>query len=165
MDESVRITPFAPGYTEQVVELILPIQREEFGVAITAADQPDLFDIPGFYQRGAGNFWLALHEGLVVGTIALLDIGGGEGALRKMFVRRDYRGAGRGVARALLDALRGWAGERGVGTIYLGTTAKYLAAHRFYEKHGFREVAAGDLPPAFPRMAVDTKFYRYSTEE
>jgi N-acetylglutamate synthase-like GNAT family acetyltransferase len=143
----------------------LPIQREEFGIAITAEDQPDLFDIPGFYQRGAGNFWLALHEGRVVGTVALVDIGGGLGALRKMFVHRDYRGGQPGVARALLDTLRGWARERGLQAIYLGTTAKYLAAHRFYEKNGFREVAAAELPPSFPRMAVDTKFYLYNLVE
>jgi N-acetylglutamate synthase-like GNAT family acetyltransferase len=146
------------------VGLILPIQREEFGVAITAEDQPDLFDIPGFYQRGAGNFWLALRGGRVVGTVALVDIGDGLGALRKMFVHRDFRGQA-GVARALLDTLRVWARERGLRAIYLGTTAKYLAAHRFYEKNGFREVRADELPPSFPRMAVDTKFYAYSFEE
>ncbi|MBC8074482.1 MAG: GNAT family N-acetyltransferase [Chloroflexales bacterium] len=161
MTDAIHITPFAPGYTEQVVDLILPIQREEFGIAITAADQPDLFDIPGFYQRGGGNFWLALHQGRVVGTIALLDIGDGLGALRKMFVHRDYRGKPFGAARALLDTLRGWAREQSMRAIYLGTTAKYLAAHRFYEKHGFREVAVAELPPAFPVMAVDTKFYAY----
>jgi N-acetylglutamate synthase-like GNAT family acetyltransferase len=165
MTDTIEIVPFAPGYTEQVVGLILPIQREEFGIAITAEDQPDLFDIPGFYQRGAGNFWLALRDGRVVGTVALVDIGDGLGALRKMFVHRDFRGGRTGVARALLDTLLVWARERGLRAIYLGTTAKYLAAHRFYEKHGFRELRADDLPPSFPRMAVDTKFYAYCIEE
>ena len=36
---SVRIAPFQPGQETQVVGLILPIQREEFLVPITAADQ------------------------------------------------------------------------------------------------------------------------------
>jgi predicted N-acetyltransferase YhbS len=35
-----------------------------------------------------------------------------------------------------------------------------LAAHRFYEKHGFSEIAPAQLPPSFPIMRVDTKFYR-----
>jgi RimJ/RimL family protein N-acetyltransferase len=41
----------------------------------------------------------------------------------------------------------------------LGTTAAFLAAHRFYEKSGFRLVDEADLPETFPRMAVDTRFY------
>lgn len=43
--------------------------------------------------------------------------------------------------------------------IYLGTTARYLAAHRFHEKNGFTDIPQADLPPAFPVMSVDTKFY------
>jgi hypothetical protein len=46
--------------------------------------------------------------------------------------------------------------------IYLGTTAKFLAAHRFYEKNGFEELLQSELPARFPLMSVDTKFYRYA---
>jgi len=46
-----------------------------------------------------------------------------------------------------------------VRELFLGTTAQFVAAHRFYEKHGFREIARPDLPPTFPVMSVDTKFY------
>ena len=31
------------------------IQRDEFGVPIAVEDQPDLLDIPGFYQLGGDN--------------------------------------------------------------------------------------------------------------
>ncbi|KPB55416.1 Acetyltransferase [Pseudomonas coronafaciens pv. oryzae] len=48
---------------------------------------------------------------------------------------------------------------RGVTDIFLGTTDKFLAAHRFYEKHGFREIAKEALPASFPLIAVDSKFY------
>ena len=41
----------------------------------SGADQPDLLQIPQFYQSGAGNFWVALDGEEVVGTVALLDIG------------------------------------------------------------------------------------------
>jgi hypothetical protein len=39
------------------------------------------------------------------------------------------------------------------------TTAKFVAAHRFYEKSGFAAIPKTDLPAAFPVMSVDTKFY------
>ena len=44
--------------------------------------------------------------------------------------------------------------------ILLGTTEKFIAAYKFYEKNGFIEVAKASLPPEFPVMAVDVKFYR-----
>lgn len=157
---TTTIVPFAPQHTDAVVALILPIQREEFGVPITLADQPDLLDVPGVYQRNAGGFWVALDDDAVVGTIALVDIGSGQGALRKMFVRASHRGAERGVARRLLATLVDHATAHRVRELFLGTTAPMHAAHRFYERNGFREIAAAALPPAFPRMAVDTKFYR-----
>jgi N-acetylglutamate synthase-like GNAT family acetyltransferase len=135
------------------------IQRGEFGIAITAADQPDLADVAGFYQAGGGQFWVARHAAAVVGTIAAIDIGNDAVALRKMFVAPAHRGA-RGLAGSLMGTLVAWAGDRGVRTIYLGTTAVMSAAHRFYAKHGFVLIDAAELPPSFPRMEVDSRFYR-----
>jgi RimJ/RimL family protein N-acetyltransferase len=59
----------------------------------------------------------------------------------------------------LLETLMAWSQTRGLRDIFLGTTAKFLAAHRFYEKNAFREVDLRELPESFPIMLVDTKFY------
>ena len=156
---TIEIAPFQRSFQDDVSRLIVGIQRDEFGIDISAEQQPDLQDIPGFYQE-RGGFWVALAAGRVVGTISLLDIGDRQAALRKMFVRRDFRGPGQGVAQRLLQVLLEFARERGFREVFLGTTAKFLAAHRFYEKNEFHEVGRAQLPPAFPIMAVDTKFYR-----
>jgi len=155
----IQIAPFSPEHAAGVVSVILPIQQTEFEIPITLDAQPDLKDIPGFYQRGDGNFWVALEAGQVIGTLALLDIGNHQAALRKMFVASSHRGPEHGVARELLHTLLAWCRARGLHSIFLGTTAKFLAAHRFYEKNGFREIARASLPESFPVMAVDTKFY------
>ncbi len=157
---SVHVRAFEARDAEAIAALILHIQQVEFGIPITREDQPDLRDIARFYRHGCGNFWVAEADGQIVGTIALLDIGNREAALRKMFVAAALRGREHGVAQRLLDELVGWAERHEVANVYLGTTAKFLAAHRFYEKNGFTEVAKSDLPPAFPVMAVDTRFYR-----
>jgi N-acetylglutamate synthase-like GNAT family acetyltransferase len=47
----------------------------------------------------------------------------------------------------------------GMVGIFLGTTDRFLAAHRFYEKAGFVRVDPAQLPPSFPRMVVDSRFY------
>jgi N-acetylglutamate synthase-like GNAT family acetyltransferase len=156
----IQIVPFASQHREGVAALIVGIQRDEFQIPITLEDQPDLHEIPAFYQQGAGNFWVAVWEGEVVGTVALLDIGNHQAALRKMFVHASYRGSGHGVSARLLDTLLEWSRARGVKEIYLGTTEKFLAAHRFYERNGFEQIAAGELPPSFPKMAQDSRFYR-----
>lgn len=159
---SVSLHRYQPQFQQDVVALILPIQSQEFGIAITAEQQPDLSEIEQYYQRGTGDFWLALAGDRVVGCIGLKDIGQQQAALRKMFVANDYRGKQHGVANALLNTVLGHASQRKLTDIWLGTTDKFVAAHRFYEKNGFRDVSVNSLPPAFPLMQVDTKFYRLS---
>ena len=123
----IEIVPFASQHVEGVAALIVSIQRDEFQIPITVQDQPDLQNIPAFYQQGTGNFWVAISEGEVVGTVALLDIGNHQGALRKMFVHAGYRGPGHGVSARLLDTLFEWSRARGVKDVYLGTTQKLPA--------------------------------------
>ena len=50
-----------------------------------------MLEIETFYQRNHGNFWVAIYDGKVVGTVALLYIGNHQVALRKMFVKRISR--------------------------------------------------------------------------
>jgi len=156
-----EIRPFEPAMGENVIRLILAIQQNEFKVAISLADQADLQDISGNYQKGRGGFWVAeTADRRIVGTVGLIDCTGGIGALRKMFVAADYRGAGQGIAQDLLDTLLAHARGGGFTDIYLGSTAVMERAHRFYEKSGFAKIAAEELPRKFPRMAVDTHFFR-----
>lgn len=158
----MRIVPFADHDCDAIVDLITTVQIDEFGVATSAEKQPDLRDIPNFYQQGAGNFWLAFEGDELAGTIAIKDVGQGVCALRKVFVKKEFRGKERGIAAALMRTLLDWAGEKGVREIYLGTVDVYHAAHRFYEKSGFTEVSRKQVPDSVPLMDVDVKYYRYT---
>ena len=158
--DSPIVRPYQPKDEAGVVALILPIQQGEFGIPITAADQPDLRSIPTFYQSGLGGFWVAELNGAIVGAVGLKDIGDRQGARRKMFVAVDARGRELGVAAGLLNALLEHARASDMCNIFLGTTEAFLAAHRFYEKNGFAEIAQCALPASFPVMGVDRKFYR-----
>jgi N-acetylglutamate synthase-like GNAT family acetyltransferase len=156
----IEIRPFMAGDIDGVFSVIVPIQRGEFGFELTADDQPDLAVIPDYYQSGKGQFWVAVRDGTIVGTLGLKDIGNGQMAMRKMFVASELRGREHGIAARLLDMLLSHATENRATDIFLGTTDRFLAAHRFYEKNGFAEIRRGDLPRSFPLMAVDSKFYR-----
>jgi N-acetylglutamate synthase-like GNAT family acetyltransferase len=155
------IQEYEPQYQSEIINLILEIQQQEFHISITQADQPDLNDIPHFYQSKSGNFWMAIDKGAVVGTISLLDIGNNQGVLRKLFVKADHRGKEHHTAKLLLQQLMEWAREHRISEIYLGTTDKFLAAHRFYEKNHFTAITKERLPKTFPLMKVDTIFYQF----
>ena len=154
----IEIRDYDARFEDAVVELVVGIQRGEFGIDISEEDQPDLRSIPSFYQRGAGNFWIALDGERLIGTLALLEIGERRAAIRKMFVSKPYRGSS-GTASRLLGALFERARAQGLEEIFLGTTVHYHAAHRFYEKHGFTRIEKTELPASFPVMEVDTLFY------
>jgi N-acetylglutamate synthase-like GNAT family acetyltransferase len=159
--EEIFIETFSPAYQQGVIDLVLPIQQIEFGLPITLKEQPDLENIAHFYQEDAGNFWVTIIENKVVGTIALLDIKNNRGALRKMFVHKNYRGKEWRIGQRLLNTLLQWSGQNNLKEIWLGTTEKFIAAQRFYEKNGFVEIGKPSLPDGFPIMEVDVKFYKY----
>lgn len=156
----ITIEAYTDIHKNDVADLILSIQTGEFGIPITLALQPDLNTIPEFYQTNNGNFWIAKIDEEIIGTISLLDIGNRQGALRKMFVHKNYRGKEFGVGQKLLATLLDWSRQRGITEIFLGTTEKFIAAQRFYEKNGFKEIQKQELPETFPVMEVDIKFYR-----
>lgn len=159
---TIKIQTFQRDYQNQVVELISAIQQKEFNLRITPDEQPDLRNPPDYYQKGKGNFWIALDENKVVGTVALLDIGGDEGALRKMFVQKDYRGEEKGIAKMLLYEVLQWAKGKNLTAVYLGVTPFFVAAYHFYEKHGFVEIPKKDLPLRFPIQKLDDRFFKYA---
>src|SRR6185295_9047634 len=101
--KEVHIEIYNNNHKKEVTELIPRIQHDEFGIDIDLAAQPDIQNIPGYYQVNSGNFWVAMDGVKVIGTISLLDIGDHRGALRKMFVDKDYRGKEWGVGQHLLQ--------------------------------------------------------------
>lgn len=155
----IHVRTYLPEDIEQIVSLILSIQQNEFSMAITLEDQPDLQSIDNFYQKGLGNFFVALHGNKVIGTIALLDIGNNQGAMRKFFIHPDFRGSSKGTSILLLSSLLEWTKKQVLSDLYLGTTLQFIAAQKFYLKNGFSEISINELPPHFPIMAVDKKFY------
>ena len=155
----IHIISFQPHHTQQIVDLIINIQQNEFQVPVTLADQPDLLTINAFYQQKRGDFWVAMDGDVVVGTIALIDCGGTVGCIRKMFVKAEYRGKEHKIAQRLLDNLQDWATTHLIENLYLGTVEKLQAAIAFYKRNGFTAIEKSDLPTTFPIMPVDTHFF------
>lgn len=160
MQNDFKIERLDNQFCEVIIGLILPIQQIEFNVDIDLAAQPDLLDIEKNYDGSGGAFWGAKLNGELIGTIALIAVPEHQsGAIRKMFVKKEFRGKDLGVAQALLKTLLAYCKDNNLNEVYLGTKDILQAACRFYERNGFEPVAMEDLPVYFPRMAVDNVFY------
>ncbi len=84
----IRIEKYNEKYKGVIINLILEIQQNEFHIPIKITDRPDLNGTPKFYQINNGQFWVALINNEVMGTLRLIDIGNNQGVLRKMFVKK-----------------------------------------------------------------------------
>lgn len=154
-----NIKPIHNEYCDKLIDLILTIQQKEFNLTITIDAQPDLLDIDTNYHKGGGNFWGAFIGDELIGTIALINSNGDMGTIRKMFVKKEYRGKELGVAQQLLETLLQCCRDKALTEIYLGTVHQLKAAHRFYERNGFTQIDINDIPDYFPRMMTDNLFY------
>lgn len=152
------IKPIENEYSNAIVDLILNIQQKEFNVPITIEDQPDLFHIDSFYYAGGGGFWGAFINDKLVGTIALVKFADNAAAIRKMFVKKEFRGKEFSIAQKLLETLIAYSQENKINDLYLGTVSILEAALRFYEKNNFVRINKEELPKAFPLMAPDNVF-------
>ena len=96
--------------------------------------------------------FLACEAAQVMGSAyGLLDADrSGAGRVGGMWVDPAWRR--RGVGRALLDAVFGWARERGLGRLGLWAPAHSPAALGLYAHAGFRETGARRPLPTNPSL-------------
>lgn len=146
------------SYSKEIIDLVLNIQQKEFNVPITIEDQPDLMQIEDFYFAKGGSFWGAFINGELVGTIALVKFDEKAAAIRKMFVKKEFRGKEYGIAQKLLETLIAYCQKNGIEEVYLGTVSILKAALRFYERNHFEIIEKGLLPSKFPLMNADNVF-------
>ena len=147
--------------------LLLALGRQVLGCAWRAYIErclgDDLSDIRRAYMDGPGaRFWVAEADGRVVGTVGVRPAGeAGLLALKRMAVRKDYRGRGIAAAlgRAALDFARQ---QRGCRAVVLNTIMLEHEARALYERLGFRRQRRFVLPTAYGRLANCTvTAYRY----
>ena len=139
----MRIRPYQAGDKDAVIALVNDTLQEIFGVPGHGLD--DLHDIPRNYRHGV--FLVAEDENAIIGTAATYPVDGKTWRLKRMYVRTHARGTG--TARQLLEAVERYAKEHGAERMMLTTTSEMTAAHRFYEKHGYRKT--DDHPPTYEK--------------
>ncbi|MBR1584545.1 MAG: GNAT family N-acetyltransferase [Clostridia bacterium] len=136
-----RIRPIA-ARDDGAVEALIRYCLKEFGAdhAGTAWMDPDLGRFSQVYDLPGRRYWVAEDgQGRIVGGVGIGELPGIDGVceLQKMYCLPQARGTG--VAQALLQTALLFA-ARHYRQCYLETLDNMAAAHRFYEKNGFRRI-------------------------
>ena len=140
-----EILNYQGGRDAEIALLILNIQRVDVGLDVPIEEQPELLDIGHAYRDG--GFWVAVAAGEIVGTIGMMRYGT-SGVLKKLFVRRDYRGL-HGASHDLYTQSFDWAARQGLTSIFLDTPSVATRSHAFYLRKGFRIVDLSELPMGY----------------
>ncbi len=142
-----RIIEFNDKYQDQVIDLILKIQNDEYNIDLSINEQSDLLNIKNEYISNGGNFWISVDsEDNVIGTIALLKKSDEVAVLKKFFVDSRFRGGKFGIGSSLYETLLSFVEDRGIKHVILDTPAVATRSHNFYRRVGFRLIDKEDLP-------------------
>ncbi len=106
---------------------------------VEVLDEPEKYIL-----SGGGHIYIALVDGQMVGSAAIIHMGGGEFELAKMAVAPGYRG--KGISRALMDKCLSQAAKLHATKVILYSNSQLKAAIALYEKYGFRHVPVMDSP-------------------
>jgi GNAT superfamily N-acetyltransferase len=135
------IRPFEQADQDAVKRLVTAGLAEHFGHADERLN-PDLFDIQHTYVANGAAFLVAVVDGRIVGTGALVLESPSIGRLVRMSVDRSMRR--NGIARTLADRLLDLARARGYHTVLVETNLDWDPAIRLYEQCGFVEYDRDD---------------------
>ncbi len=153
----MEIREYTNDYAQQIIDLILHIQNDEAGIDLSIDEQPDLLDIKTHYLDNGGKFWLAVENNELIGTIALMNNGSGNGILKKFFVRQDRRS--RKVGLTLYKVLHEYALKHNYKMILLDTPSVASASHAFYERSGFKRIEKSQIPFEYDYPDRDSYLY------
>jgi putative acetyltransferase len=118
---------------EEVHDLVLGVLLEH-GFEYDKLKDADLNDINGYYFANGGTFFIGIEGGRVVGTAGVRKLEGNLCEIRRIYLKKDFRGKGNG--KKLFMAALDFAEKNCLGSM-LKTDARLTKAIDMYLKKGF----------------------------
>lgn len=130
----------SPEEIAQVRELFLEYAKSlNFSLCFQSFDK-ELAKLPGDYAPPDGRLLLLEHDGKLAGCVALHKLDAEACEMKRLYLRREFRGKGLGLAlaRAVIDEAR----KIGYRYMRLDTVEPVMRdAVAMYRKMGFKEIA------------------------
>ncbi|HUR94469.1 MAG TPA: GNAT family N-acetyltransferase [Gemmatimonadales bacterium] len=118
-----------------------------------AAFEAELAGLPGKYSPPRGGLLLATVDDEPAGCVALREVDASRCEMKRMFVYPEHHG--RGVGRALAEAIIRDARAAGYRRMVLDTSIRQAEAQALYRRQGFRDIPPYyDLPEALRNWLV-----------
>lgn len=133
--ESFTIRDYRPEDFPGVVSVIKSVYIDyNYRMDYNQFDR-DLADIPATYQDAGGAFWVLDTGTEIVGTIGVIPTDAETCELRRLYLKRVYRGQGWGSR--LIQRVIDWADSHGCRRISLWSDILFEPARHLYVKLGF----------------------------
>lgn len=107
--------------------------------------QAELEGLPGKYAPPEGALLLAMIQGQAAGCVALRKHDDTACEMKRLYVSPEFQG--RGLGKALVEAIIDQARHKGYQRMLLDTHPWMYAAMQIYQQAGFREIAAYRFNP------------------
>ncbi|GAB1413545.1 MAG TPA: GNAT family N-acetyltransferase [Candidatus Desulfobacillus denitrificans] len=137
----IQIMPAHGAEAIPVARELFVEYAEQLGVDLCFQNfAEELATLPGAYAPPRGGVWLARVDGHDAGCVALRPLDAQAAELKRMYVRRAWRG--RGLGRRLGETAIGFARAAGYRAVCLDTLAGMTEALALYRSSGFRPTRA-----------------------
>jgi len=156
-DAELLVEPAGPADAPAVIRLIGRVFAEYGFVWQPAAEVPDLVAFDRHYAPPHGAFFVVREAGEVVGSVGVERLPNGAAELHRLYL--DARLRGRGLGRALVDAVIGWCRAEGIRHLVLWSDTRFDRAHALYEQMDFRQTGERAL-----RDVNQSREYRYERD-
>lgn len=137
----IQIMPAHGAEAIPVARELFVEYAEQLGVDLCFQNfAEELATLPGAYAPPRGGVWLARVDGHDAGCVALRPLDAQAAELKRMYVRRAWRG--RGLGRRLGETAIGFARAAGYRAVCLDTLSGMKEALALYRSFGFRPTRA-----------------------
>lgn len=147
----IEIVKYQKKYQMEIDAMLANIALE-FEKHIYSKETEDTPLVPDVY-------WVALYNSNVIGTVGLA-LQNNYAILKRLFLKKEFRGQKFSLSNKLLLIALTYCVKNNIPVIYLGTMNQFIAAQRFYIKHGFHQILKKELPHDFMLNPSDDVFFK-----
>lgn len=153
----IKIVTYNNIHQDGINQMMLEI-AQEFDEIILSKPTDSTPLVPNAY-------WVVLNNDTVIGTIGVIPINEEFAILKRMMLKKEFRGSSFGISKSLLSTVINWCIANNISKIYLGTMHQFKAAQRFYEKNEFKKIKESELPITFIKNPLDSLFFQLNLNE